>query len=267
MALVIKKWKVSETAGQNGEFVHIHGREAGLLSFILSLLGVDPTTTFIVDAKSIRHEQGSLAGFERTVTPISAVAAAGFGYIKPWKKALIIAIIIGVILVFIPVIGQLIAAVIGLAYYFLNKELYVRYLNSGTGRGELKFKRSIIEGQSIDEQAGERIVAIIEMLVLGQEKPRILDVAAGCPTSVKAALDRAGEELSVVAERTRKRADDFAAQARDMGERAAAKIAPLVATSGSASVEVYSGPAKCSNCGATVNLENTFCAECGGKLR
>jgi|GEM_PF-358623 len=267
MALVIKKWSVSENAGQNGEFVHIHGREAGLLSFILSLLGVDPTTTFIVDAKSIRHEQGSLTGFERTVTPISQVASAGFGYIKPWKKALIIAIILGVILVFIPVIGQLIAAGVGLAYYFLNKELYVRYLNSGTGRGELKFKRSIIEGQSIDEQAGERIVAIIEMLVLGQDKPRALNVAAGGPTGVKETLERAGEELSVVVEHTRKRADNFAAQAKDIGERAAAKIAPLVATSGSALTEVNAVSAKCPNCGAMAGAENTFCAECGGKLR
>ncbi|MGV0977202.1 MAG: hypothetical protein ACOYBO_14840 [Azonexus sp.] len=107
MALVIKKWSVSETAGQNGEYVHIHGREAGLLSFILSLLGIDPTTTLVVDAKSIYREEGSLAGFARTVTPISHVTTAGFGYKKPWKKALVIAVILGVILVFIPVIGQL----------------------------------------------------------------------------------------------------------------------------------------------------------------
>lgn len=267
MALVIKKWSVSETAGNNGEFVHIHGREAGLLSFILSLIGVDPTTTFVVDAKSIRLEKGSLRGFERTVTPIPHVSTASFGYKKPWLKALVISIATGFILFFIPILGQIIGALIGLIYYFLKKELFINYHVAGYTGGSVEFNRSLIEGQHIDEQAGERIVAIIEMLVLGQDKPRALGVTNGAPNSVKESLDRAGEELAIVAERTRTRADNFADQVKGIGERAAATIAPLVTASGSTSVKMEKGTSKCPNCGTFVNPCNAFCESCGHNLR
>jgi len=74
MALVIKSWIANESPDADGEYVQVHGREAGLVSFLLSLIGVDPTTSFSVDGKSVRLEQGSLAGFQRRVTPLTSVA-------------------------------------------------------------------------------------------------------------------------------------------------------------------------------------------------
>ena len=268
MALVIKQWNATETADQNGEFVRIHGRQAGLLSFFLSLLGVDPTTTLVVDAKSVRLEQGSLAGFERTVTPLSQIASAGFGYAKPWKKAAIIAVIVGALLTFIPIIGWLIGLLVGLAYYFLNKELFIECRDTGSGQSRILFKRSVIEGQNIDERAGERIVAIIEMLLLGADKPRALNAGAGAPATTGETLNRAAGELATVAERTRQRTEAFAAQAKQMGERAAAKVSASLATSATTMPTTGdAGATKCPQCGAAVSPDNAYCEGCGHKLK
>lgn len=266
MALVIKTWNVSETAGQNGEFIHIHGRQSGLISFALSLLGISPTTTLVVDAQSIRLEQGSLAGFKRSVTPILHVSTTSAGYKKPWKAALVITAILGVLLLFMPVFGQLIAVLVGLAYYFLTQELFITYVAPEV-KESIEFKRSLIEGQNIDEHAGERIVAIIEMLVLGHDKPRALGAGNGGPGGVKEALGRASEELSVVAQRTRQRADTIAAQAKDIGERAVAKVSPMLEAAGTKTLEANVIPMKCPGCGVSVSAENAFCNECGRKLR
>lgn len=268
MALVIKQWNATETADQNGEFVRIHGRQAGLLSFSLSLLGVDPTTTLVIDARSVRLEQGSLAGFKRTVTPLSQIASAGFGYAKPWKKATIIAVILGAILTFIPIIGWLIGLLVGLAYYFLNKELFISYRHTGCEGGEIDFKRSVIEGQNIDERAGERIVAIIEMLLLRTDKPRALNMGAGAPATPGETLNRAADELATVAVRARQHTEALAAQARQMGERAAAKVSSSLSTpSATVFTEGDQEAMKCPKCGAAVNFDNVFCGGCGSKLK
>ncbi|MEY3786459.1 MAG: hypothetical protein RLZ75_664 [Pseudomonadota bacterium] len=44
MALVVKKWFVSKQADEQGNYVHIIGREAGFFGWILSLMKIDPTT-------------------------------------------------------------------------------------------------------------------------------------------------------------------------------------------------------------------------------
>ncbi|MBK8893740.1 MAG: hypothetical protein IPN64_06700 [Propionivibrio sp.] len=158
------------------------------------------------------------------------------------------------------------AVLLGLAYYFLTQELFITYVAPEV-KESIEFKRSLIEGQNIDEHAGERIVAIIEMLVLGHDKPRALGAGNGGPGGVKEALGRASEELSVVAQRTRERADTIAAQAKDIGERAVAKVSPMLEAAGTKTLEANVIPMKCPGCGVSVSAENAFCNECGRKLR
>jgi hypothetical protein len=233
-----------------------------------SLLGVDPTTKLVVDGRIVRLEQGSLAGFERTVTPLSQIASAGFGYKQPWKKAAIMAVIVGAILTFIPIIGWLIGLLVGLAYHSLNKELFIGYDNTGKGGGGIEFKRSVIEGHSIDKRAGERIVAIIEILLLRTEKPRALNVGAGAPGTTGETLNRAADELATVADRARQRTEAFAAQAQQMGERAAAKVSSSLRTpSATVFTEADHEAIKCPTCNAAVTFDNGFCGGCGSKLK
>jgi hypothetical protein len=80
MALVIKKWAASNTADQNGNYVHISGREGGIFSWLLSLIKVDPTTTIEVKDKIVIFTQGSLEGTEKRVIPIGSVCSTYYGY-------------------------------------------------------------------------------------------------------------------------------------------------------------------------------------------
>ena len=62
MALAIKKWYASTTKNENGNYVHLIGREAGLFAWLLSVIGIDPTTEIEISDNMIVFTAGSLSG-------------------------------------------------------------------------------------------------------------------------------------------------------------------------------------------------------------
>lgn len=157
MALVLKKWKIARTADAQGNYVHLVGREGGLLAWLLSLLGIDPTTEIEIKDKLVVFTIGSLAGREKRVIPINSVCSAYYGYEKPWKMALVI----GAVLMPLFFIGLL----AGPLYYFLNKQLSVGVVENSGWSGSFAFKRSVIEGQNIDESSAYEVIEVVRMLV------------------------------------------------------------------------------------------------------
>lgn len=157
MALVLKKWQVGRNADAQGNYVHLVGREGGLLAWLLSLLGIDPTTEIEIKDKLMIFTIGSLAGREKRVIPISSVCSAYYGYEKPWKTALVI----GVVLMPLFFIGLL----AGPLYYFLNKQLSVGVVENSSWSGGFAFKRSVIEGQNIDEGSAYEVIEVVRMLI------------------------------------------------------------------------------------------------------
>lgn len=157
MALVLKKWHASKTANENGNYVHLIGREAGLFAWILSLIGIDPTTEVEIRENLIVFTSGSLAGREKRVIPMKSVCSAYYGYKKPWKEALGIGILLTPVL--------LIGLIAGPLYYFLNKELTVGVVESSSWIGGFSFKRSVIEGKNIDEKNAYEVMDIIRGLI------------------------------------------------------------------------------------------------------
>ena len=154
MALVIKEWWASSTPNAEGTYISITGREAGLVSYLLSLVGVDPTTHLQVTARNIVYEQGSLGGFSKKVIPLRSLSSGYFGYTKPWREAL--SITIGTLGLGLP---------LALLYYFLNKRLLIGVVESGGLTSGMVFKRSVIEGKAITEEEGKQVIALIEWLV------------------------------------------------------------------------------------------------------
>jgi hypothetical protein len=157
MALVIKKWHASRTANQEGNYVHLVGREAGLFAWILSHIGIDPTTEIEIKENLIIFTAGSLAGKQKRVIPMSSVCSAYYGYIKPWQVALAL----GVLLTPVFFLGL----IVGPLYYFLNKELNVGVVENSSWTGGFAFKRSVIEGQNIDENKAYEVIDIIRSLI------------------------------------------------------------------------------------------------------
>lgn len=157
MALVIKKWQAGRTANQEGNYVHLIGREAGLFAWILSLIGIDPTTEIEIKEHLIIFTAGSLSGKQKRVIPMKSVCSAYYGYVKPWQAALVI----GFLLFGFFGLGL----IIGPLYYFLNKKLTVGVVETSGWIGGFSFKRSVIEGQNIDEKKAYEVIDIIRSLI------------------------------------------------------------------------------------------------------
>jgi hypothetical protein len=160
MALVIKTWYVSKTANQAGNYVHLVGRESGLFAWLLSVIGIDPTTEIEIKRNLIIFTKASLSGQQKRVIPMRSVCSAYYGYEKPWQTALVIGILLFPIF-FLGVIA-------GPLYYFLNKELSVGVVETSSWVGGFAFKRSVIEGQNIDETKAYEVISVIRALIEAQ---------------------------------------------------------------------------------------------------
>ena len=232
MALVIKSWSVNSNPPIGQPHVRIVGRESGLISFILSLLGIDATTTLVVTERHIEHERGDLSGFRRDLTPVEHISTTYYGRFKPWKKTVAIAGL-GVAFLFA---GHWASAILGLiviglagVYYVLNRTLTFGYIpDSGVPPRPVEFKRSVIEGQEINEDSLRDIIALIEHLIKPTAGVTPIVSGGGRPAS-----DR-------------------------MAGPAPTSVKDLVAPTASS---------KCPSCKAAVLPEELFCGTCGHKLK
>jgi hypothetical protein len=157
MALVVKKWYASNTPNERGNYVHLVGREAGLFAWLLSVIGLDPTTEIEIRQDLIIFSAASLSGRTTRVIPMRSLTSAFYGYEKPWKEALAL----GAVLTPVFLIGLL----VGPLYYFLNKTLAIGVVEASSWSGGFAFKRSVIEGQNIDEHQAYQVIEIVRGLI------------------------------------------------------------------------------------------------------
>jgi hypothetical protein len=182
-ALVLKAWKVSnKPVDTDGNYVVISGRKSGLISWILSLVGIDPTTTIKVGSDRVEFHESSMSGTNNRMIPLKGVCSTYFGYHKPWKQAVgmffVLAWLMGSVVVAIAgdsrsggsPVGSilfvlLVSFVIALLYYFLNRTLTLGFVeNSGVISG-IQFKRSVIENIDVDEPAARYACELIQALI------------------------------------------------------------------------------------------------------
>ena len=136
----------------------IRGRQEGFLSWFLSLVGVDATTTLRIDQQTVFFEAGSLAGFQQRVIPLTSLSSCYFGYTKPWREAIALGILL------LPLFG--LGLILGPLYYFLNKKLSLGVIEASGVLNGIEFKRSVIEGQNINEEEGRRVIALVQWLMM-----------------------------------------------------------------------------------------------------
>lgn len=157
MSLVIKKWYAGSEENVNGDYVHLVGREAGLLSWFLSILKIDATSEVEVKENLIKFTTSSLAGREKRIIPMNSITSAYYGYEKPWKMALLLTVLL------MPFF--FLGLIVGPLYYFLNKNLTVAVVEASGWVGAFSFKRSVIEGQNINEEQAYKVIDIIRELI------------------------------------------------------------------------------------------------------
>lgn len=186
-ALVIKSWKSgTKPIDDQNNFVNITGREGGAIAWVLSLMGIDPTTTILVGLDRIEFSSSSLEGTASRLIPLQNICSTYYGYHKPWKSAIsimtalmLIGISIGSILaesgahsgVFTSfTIFSVLGAFIAIVYYFLNITLTLGFVeHSGIVNG-IRFKRSVIENIEINQEQAKAVCIIIQRLIEFKEK-------------------------------------------------------------------------------------------------
>ena len=161
-AFVIKSWSASEIADANQCYVNIAGRAGGLFAWILNVLGIIHTVRLVVSAEKIIFQKGSLEGALNILTPLENTCSTFYAFKRPFKEALLLGVVLGAISFFtFGILGIAIAVL----YYVLNKTLTVGFTDIGGRSSEIPFKRSVIEGQVIDEAEAARVCDIIQRLI------------------------------------------------------------------------------------------------------
>ncbi|MBE7494342.1 MAG: hypothetical protein HS117_05325 [Verrucomicrobiaceae bacterium] len=181
ITLVITKWRASNVpdAG-DGRFVVIVGRREGIISWLLSILGVDATSSIQVSETRIEFEEASLSGKVKRLIPLKSVCSTLYGFTKPWKKALVIAALLFAASSFIATAmaeygrgpnllvllgGFVVSIVLGVVYYHLNKQFTLGFIEDSGHVSAIQFKRSVIEGQEINETQAAYVSQLVQALI------------------------------------------------------------------------------------------------------
>ena len=158
-ALVLKSWKADyEVVSEENNHISIRGREAGLLSWFLALVKIDPSTKMDVSERKVRFTVASLSGSTNRLIPLERISSTYYGHHKPWKEALILGLVLGS---FTMGIG----AIVGLIYYFLNKTLTIGIVEYSGVVNSIQFKRSVLENVTINEDEAKRVCDIVQHLI------------------------------------------------------------------------------------------------------
>jgi len=170
--LVLKNFTLNEKAD---EFLRIEGRVGGFFSWILSLCGINPITSLSCNKESIKFEEASIRYGKRTINvPLVAVTGVSSGINKPFGL-----LVLGIIFALSGIIGAiarnsvgsfiagLIFGAIFIIIYVLRKTMIFSIYNGGDKPiANIRLEKSIIEGQSIDEQKYESAAITLNNAVL-----------------------------------------------------------------------------------------------------
>ena len=177
VTLVITKWHAVNSPGEDGLFVRISGRREGIVSWLLSVLGIDATTTLTVSSNRIEFEETSLSGKLKRLIPLSCVCSTVYGYNKPWKKALVIGFLVFIIgnALLAALFGEpgffsialslILGGGCGFLYLVLNKHFTLGFIEDSGVMSAIQFKRSVIENQDINETQAGYVSQLVQALI------------------------------------------------------------------------------------------------------
>ncbi len=258
-ALATKEFTVHPQGSADGLYVRIVGRKSGLFAWLLSLLRIDSTTVFEVYQDRIVFKSANLSGATNTTIPLASVCLTASGFFKP------VLYIVVAVLLFIPAAMGILAALVMMSgrssdaalaagcfptillgfcavlvwLYFLRKTLLVSIqAHSGTLIA-IAFKRSVMEGVSVEEEDAERVISLVNQLLLGQQsRPSPVPQA---PVSVPPPAPR---PVAVVPPPVQPRS-------------LPAPVPP---------VQVAPTSRNCPSCSAVVPMDALFCETCGKRV-
>lgn len=181
-AYVIKYWYANNQPDSDGNYVLIQGRREGLFSWLLSLIKIEPSVEIRVTRNEVRFSEGSFQGRSEGITPMRGICSTLYGFEKPFFKALVLCFVLGSVFtvlgfglgqgmggtgagVFLALVGFVVALIIAAVAYFLGKVFTVGFVANSGEICWIRFKKSIIEGQEINEQQAEYVSQLMLHLI------------------------------------------------------------------------------------------------------
>jgi hypothetical protein len=174
--VVLKRFTVDENAET---MVDIEGRNSGLISWFLNLIGVDDTITLRCTRQLIEYHSSSVFGASSMIIPLSAISGIASGLRKPkeWLYAAGILAVTGISAsaslasesagaALTGIVVSLGLAAICLFFYSIKKRLSLFVQNGGDTLYGLEFQKSVIEGVEIDNEKVTRAILVINKAVL-----------------------------------------------------------------------------------------------------
>jgi hypothetical protein len=174
--LVLKKFEIKKaTVSDKDEIINIIGRAGGLISWFLTLIGLETEYYLKVTAREIRIKRSSLFGQYHDVAALTSVSSVHCGYLKPIGY-LFIAILLIISGLFTWIIrddgsvshflGGLILGSFFILLYWLLKKIQILVLTRSGYPIGLVFKRSVIENVPVDIEKAKLTVELINNLIV-----------------------------------------------------------------------------------------------------
>lgn len=174
MAYVVKNWQASPKPDTNGEYIRISGRKEGIVAWLLSWVGIDPTVHMTATAKNFRLEERTFWGYSSRTIPISRISEIRDGFARAWLAPCIfwalsvfslVCALSGSGSTMAALVGTVVLFGIGYAIYYFYRVLVVGVVGTGGHPATISFKPSFIEGKGVDDKAAEEVGRIIQALM------------------------------------------------------------------------------------------------------
>jgi hypothetical protein len=194
--LVLQKLIAHEPAtGEGTPVIELVGRQQGMISFLLTLVGISPITEFRVTPNELCCNSTSLFGRQNQSVPLHAISSIAAGVRKPVGYlflAFFFAIIgvfggLGVLwrdgfykfIVSLTACGAFAGVFIWL--YAINKRFFVSVYTQGGPPILLSLKPNVIEGVPLDLERALQVVKIIRDRVVASGVPAALPISNPIP--------------------------------------------------------------------------------------
>lgn len=156
---VVKSWMINANAPVGQPVVEIRGRAPGLMSWLLSLFGIEPTVSLTLTHHTVEISKASVFGRSVRTIPLRQVASTDYGYSKPVQY-----LIIGLLTL------PFLIGVVFLILYVFKKALILGVSDTGAGAEVIQFQRGMIENVQIDEAAAEHVASLIRHFSVHQAR-------------------------------------------------------------------------------------------------
>jgi hypothetical protein len=173
--MVLKKISLNPVP-DDGNLVTIIGRQSGLLSWLLTLIRIDPEIGFIATAKDLRFYHKSLFNEKNIVMTLRNVSHINCGYSRPfWYLVFAVLSLLAFVVDImnaddIAGVFYLIVAIVLLLMFYFNKSITIMVETNGGATYKVKFKPSFIENVDVNLEKTKQVVELINSQIIKEQE-------------------------------------------------------------------------------------------------